>query len=161
MGVSMQGKTIDDFFTLVEDMVQTIFRESGSWNPMAVAWTPSGLKMISVPEGRNDKDAAGFLRRELKTARAQAYGVAYLTVKQSSSGADEALSRGDEKLDEVLTEATDGALALGPDQVLFIFMSDRSDERVRAYGVGRGWELAGRLGWLEKSSSPLHRLLQD
>lgn len=156
----MQATAILNFYTHAEEMITSIFRRQGGWQPMAVALTPAGLKMLAIADGRDDDNAAQLLREELLASNALAYAAAYVSVKLSSTTAEDAKSRGERILDEVVTVAHPEEFESGPEQALFIFMSDSTTgDKVRAYGIRDDKKLTKRIAWLEQSSSPFHRLL--
>lgn len=155
----MHAAAILKFYTDAEEMITGIFRQQGGWRPMAVALTPAGLKMIAIADGPDDDHAAKLLREELVASNAWAYAAAYVTVKQSSAAAEEAKSRGGKMLDMVTSLVDREELERGPEEALFIFMSDTTDDKVRAYGIRNGKKLTKRMPWLEQSTSPFHRLL--
>ncbi|MCZ7861039.1 hypothetical protein O9X98_06435 [Agrobacterium salinitolerans] len=155
----MQATATLNFFSQAEEMITSIFRQQGGWRPMAVALTPSGLKMIAIADGPDDHNAARRLKGDLLASNALAYAAAYVSVKRSSTIVEEAEARGDRILDIVATAADPKMFESGPDEALFIFMSDTTDGKVLAYGIRNGKKLTKRIAWLEQSSSPFHRLL--
>jgi hypothetical protein len=154
----MQQMSVTKFYANSEEMITSIFRDQGGWQPMAVALTPKGLKLIPIADGLDDTDAANRLRRDLIAAKAKAYAAAYITVKEDSPSSDEAEALGGRKLDEVAVTAHSEQSDDRPDKVLFIFISDNDGGVVRAYGI-EGTELGERIGFLEAATSPFHLLL--
>lgn len=155
----MQSLSTSGFYDAAEEMVTAIFKEQRGWRDMAIALTPKGLATIPIQSGYDQEQSAERLRADLLSAGAKAYAAAYTTMKYGSAEMAAAEADGRRKLDEVSTVADPEQFESSPDKVLFIFISDEINDRVRAYGITDDNQVGDRIEWLENSASPLHRLL--